>query len=100
MQVHGIAGIDAPGSNVTAARVPTSAPGTVPFGTLVEQLLSQASTTAAQANQAVQELALGRTDNLHEVLLRVAQADLAFRLVLEIRNRLTEAYQEILRMQV
>ena len=34
------------------------------------------------------------------VMLSVAKADLLFRLVLEIRNRLTDAYQEIERMQV
>jgi flagellar hook-basal body complex protein FliE len=33
-------------------------------------------------------------------MLEVAKADLAFRLVLEIRNRLTEAYQQIMQMQV
>jgi flagellar hook-basal body complex protein FliE len=52
-----------------------------------------------QANQAVQDLALGRTDHLHNVLLEVAQADLAFRLVLEMRNRLTDAYQDVMKMQ-
>ena len=44
--------------------------------------------------------ALGRTDALHEVMLQVAQADLSFRFILEIRNRLTEAYQEIMKMQI
>jgi flagellar hook-basal body complex protein FliE len=33
-------------------------------------------------------------------MLAVSQADLSFRMILEIRNRLTEAYQEIMRMQV
>ena len=43
---------------------------------------------------------MGETDNLHSVMLQMAQADLAFRLVLEVRNRLTEAYQEVMKMQV
>ena len=45
-------------------------------------------------------MATGQTDNLHQVLLQMAQADLSFHLVLEIRNRLTEAYQEIMKMNV
>lgn len=70
------------------------------FATLIDQLLERAAAPQHEANQAVRDLALGRTDNLHQVLLTVAKADLAFRLVLEIRNRLTEALQEIQRMQV
>ena len=43
---------------------------------------------------------MGQTDNLHSVMLAVANADLSFQLFLEIRNRLTEALQQILQMQV
>jgi flagellar hook-basal body complex protein FliE len=70
------------------------------FTKMVDQLLSYANKQDAQANAAVENLTLGQTDNLHGVMLSMAQADLSFRLVLEIRNRLTEAYQEIMRMQV
>ena len=70
-----------------------------PFGNLLERVLGGAVQSGTQAESAVRDLALGRTDSLHEVMLQVAQADLSFRLVLEIRNRLTEAYQEIMKMQ-
>lgn len=78
---------------------PGSAGGT-PFAGLVERFLSGAVDSSDQAGAAVRDLALGNTDNLHEVMLQVAQADLSFRLVLEIRNRLAEAYQEIMKMQI
>ncbi len=78
---------------------PTSAGGGA-FGGLVERLLEGASTQQLNANQAVRDLALGQADSLHNVMLEVAKADLAFRLVLEIRNRLTDAYQQIMQMQV
>jgi flagellar hook-basal body complex protein FliE len=67
---------------------------------MVEDLLAKVNAEQVQAGQAVRELALGQTDNLHGVLLTVAKADLSFRLCLEIRNRLTDALQEIMRMQV
>jgi flagellar hook-basal body complex protein FliE len=63
-------------------------------------LLAGASAEGAKASQAVRDLALGRTDNLHSVALAVARADLSFRMVLEMRNRLSDAYQEIMRMSV
>lgn len=72
----------------------------VPFAGLVDRFLQDSAATHGTAETAVRDLALGRTDNLHDVLLQVAQADLSFRLVLEIRNRLTEAYQDIIKMQV
>ncbi|MCS7017203.1 MAG: flagellar hook-basal body complex protein FliE [Gemmatales bacterium] len=100
MPVAEIGGVTAAWPVVSPGGAAARAPASLPFGQVVHHLLQQASTTAAQAHQAVQDLAVGRAENLHEVLLSVAQADLTFRLILEIRNRLTEAYQEILRMQV
>jgi flagellar hook-basal body complex protein FliE len=71
-----------------------------PFLKTVEHFLGQASAQDAAAEQAVKDLATGKTDEIHDVMLALARADLSFRLVLEVRNRLTEAYQEIMRMQV
>ena len=78
----------------------TSTSGGAPFANLLERVLGGTAQSGAQAESAVRDLALGRTDSLHEVMLQVAQADLSFRLILEIRNKLTEAYQEIMKMQV
>ncbi len=71
-----------------------------PFTKLIDQLLTYTEGKQAGADHAVMDLAAGRTDNVHNVMLAVAEADLSFRLVLEIRNRLSDAYQEIMRMQV
>jgi|SRR3990172_12523390 len=78
----------------------TAAPETGCFTRLVDGLLGGAHAEQAQADEAVRQLATGQSDNLHDVMLQVAQADLSFRTILEVRNRLTEAYQEIMRMQV
>ena len=74
--------------------------GGASFASMVDRFLSGAAQSHQQAEAAVNDLALGRTDNLHGVLMQVAQADLSFRLILEIRNRLTEAYQDVMKMQV
>jgi flagellar hook-basal body complex protein FliE len=77
-----------------------AAAGGSSFGSMVDRVLGSAAQNHQQAESAVNDLALGRTDNLHGVLMQVAQADLSFRLILEIRNRLSEAYQDIMKMQV
>jgi flagellar hook-basal body complex protein FliE len=87
-----------PQTGVAAAPSSVGSSG-APFGNLLERVLDGAVQSGTQADSAVRDLAVGRTDSFHEVMLQVAQADLSFRLVLEIRNRLTEAYQEIAKMQ-
>jgi flagellar hook-basal body complex protein FliE len=96
-----------PVSSVTRATSTTWATPTPPtesasgaFGPLLERMLGEASRAHGTADQAVKDLALGKSDDLHSVALAVARADLSFRMVLEVRNRMIEAYQEIMRMQV
>jgi flagellar hook-basal body complex protein FliE len=82
----------------SAAR--TAGASSTPFAGIVDRMVGGAIDSNTQAQTSVQNLALGRTDSLHEVMLQVAQADLSFRLILELRNKLTDAYQEIMKMQV
>ena len=82
----------------SAASAPGSGIGG--FARVMAQMLNDAGAHQAHAEQAVSNLAAGRADNVHNVMLSMAKADLSFHLVLEIRNRLSDAYQEIMRMQV
>ncbi len=69
------------------------------FSELITNVLKEANLEQHQADAALQGLVTGKVDNVHDVVLSVAKADLTFRFLLEVRNRLTEAYQEISRMQ-
>jgi flagellar hook-basal body complex protein FliE len=70
------------------------------FLSLLGEQLDQINQQHHLADRQIQQLALGQTDAVHDVVLSVAKADLMFRMVLEIRNRLIESYQEVMRMQV
>ncbi|QDU40254.1 flagellar hook-basal body protein FliE [Maioricimonas rarisocia] len=72
----------------------------VPFSRLVSDMIQDTNSQHLQAQQSVQDLVTGKTDNIHEVALSAANADLAFRFVMEIRDRLINSYQEVMRMQV
>lgn len=50
--------------------------------------------------QAVAQLALGRGDNLHHVIMNAERTRLDFELLLAVRTKVLEAYQELMRMQV
>lgn len=70
------------------------------FTHVMEALLERTNEPHLQADQALQNLVAGKTENVHDVVLSMVKADMSFRLVLELRNRLTEAYQDIMRMQI
>jgi len=46
------------------------------------------------------DLSSGKNDNIHETMLASTQAELSFNLMVQLRNRALEAYQEVMRMQV
>jgi len=101
--IGGIPGL--PGVNpATAARSITAPAGATSgpssFAQLVGSLVQDSNAQHAQSDHSVQQLMAGETDNLHDVVLDAAKADLSFRLLVEIRNKLLDAYQEIMRMQV
>ncbi len=53
-----------------------------------------------KSEKMVQEIALGETDNIHQVMISLEKAKIQFELIVQVRNRLLEGYQEIMRMQV
>jgi len=44
--------------------------------------------------------ALGKTDNIHQVMIAAEKADIALQFTLQIRNKILDAYNEIMRMQI
>ncbi len=78
----------------------TGGAGDVPFADLVSGLLQETSEHQAAIGDSVRQLVTGQSDSIHDVVLAASRADLAFRLVMEIRNRLIASYEEIMRMQI
>ena len=52
------------------------------------------------ADNALNQLAAGRAENLHETMITLEQAKLSFQYLEQIRNRLMSAYQDLLREQI
>lgn len=48
----------------------------------------------------LQDLSAGKTDNIHHVMLALEDAKLSLQLFVQVRNKLLEGYQDVLRMQV
>ncbi|MGI9516983.1 MAG: flagellar hook-basal body complex protein FliE [Pirellulaceae bacterium] len=88
------------GVTPSAATSASSAAGGNSPGNVFAEMVNNANQQQLAADTAIEELAAGNTDSLHQVVLTAAKADLSFRMVLEMRNKLVESYQEIMRMQV
>jgi flagellar hook-basal body complex protein FliE len=76
---------------------PGAAPG---FAQWLATEVSATNQKIAIAHEGVQRLAAGETGNLHDVMIGIEQARLQFQLLVQVRNRMLEAYQDLLRMQV
>ncbi len=91
-------GIETPG--VAGAENP-AAPGTTKtFGEFLQDSISQVNNLQVEANTAMEKLASGESQNLHETLLAVEKADIAFRTMNQVRTKVIDAYREIMRMQI
>jgi len=70
------------------------------FQSFLVESLEKVNELSKEADEAVQRLATGQTQNVAEVFTTVQKAGVAFDLLMEIRNKLLDAYQEIRQMQV
>jgi flagellar hook-basal body complex protein FliE len=70
------------------------------FGAWLTQALGKVNQDLVRADQGLQSLASGEAQNLHQVMISLEEARIGVQLLVQVRNRLLEAYQDILRMQV
>lgn len=79
-----------------AAAAPAT--GEMTFGQLLQSALAQVEATQVQAASQATQLAAGQTDDLARVMIASEKATLTLQLALTVRNKMLEAYQEIMRM--
>jgi flagellar hook-basal body complex protein FliE len=85
---------------VPGAPAPGGAAAGGSFADVLADSLEQVNALQQEADAAIETLATGGPTTLHDTMLAVQRADLSFRLMMQVRNKIVEAYQEVLRMQV
>ena len=70
------------------------------FNDILKESVEQVNLYQNQADTAVKELVAGRNKNIHETMLTVERADTSLKLMMQVRNKILDAYREIMRMQV
>lgn len=70
------------------------------FAGFLTEALNNVNQQLVGAEEMTRDFVLGKNVELHQVVLATEQADMALQLTVQIRNKVIEAYQEIMRMQV
>ena len=70
------------------------------FGEFLTDSLSKVNDLQQDANIAMEKLASGESDNLHETLLAVEKAEISFKMMNQVRSKVLDAYRDIMKMQI
>lgn len=70
------------------------------FAEALKSSISEVNQAQVAADRAAEQVAAGETKDLHGTMIKLEEADISLRLMVQVRNKAVEAYQEIMRMQV
>jgi flagellar hook-basal body complex protein FliE len=70
------------------------------FNKLLTSAIDKVNESQTKADNAIQALSSGKTDNMHQVMIALEEANIVLQFTVQLRNKVVEAYEEIMRMQV
>jgi flagellar hook-basal body complex protein FliE len=79
---------------------PEGASGSSEFKNVLQGAIDQVELSRSDANQSVRNFLSGDGEDLHSTVLAVQRADLEFDMLMQVRNKVVSAYQEVMRMQM
>jgi len=74
--------------------------GSSSFTETLQGAIREANALQNQAEEAVKNMQINNRGSIHEVIIAMEKADISFRTMLQVRNKVLDAYQEIMRMTV
>ena len=70
------------------------------FGDILKDAISTVNELQKQSDQEIQKFMTGESQDVHNAVMAMQKADLSFQMMMQVRNKIVQAYQEIMRMQV
>jgi flagellar hook-basal body complex protein FliE len=70
------------------------------FSDMVQDAINSVDQAQKTADQNVESIVTGQSDNIHEAMISMEKAQLSFQLMMEVRNKAVETYKELSRMQI
>jgi flagellar hook-basal body complex protein FliE len=92
--------IDSPALPVQPLEAPSRTTETAPFGDFLSNAIAGVEQSGAEARKAAEGFLADGTGDVHSVALASQRAGLQFEYFLQVRNKLVQAYQETMRMQL
>ncbi|MFA6286542.1 MAG: flagellar hook-basal body complex protein FliE [Opitutaceae bacterium] len=91
----------APAREILSPRNPAGvSPAGGDFGDMLGKLVTDVEQRQTEANAVTRSVLLGDNPNLHQSVIAMQEASLSFSLMVEVRNKVVESYQELMRMPV
>ncbi len=93
----------APKADAASAAGSSSATGATKgagFTNFLERAVGEVDSKLKSADAEKTQVLTGETTNLHQAVIAMQEASVAFSLMIEVRNKLVESYQELMRVQV
>jgi flagellar hook-basal body complex protein FliE len=70
------------------------------FGNILKDAISTVNELQKQSDNEIQKYMAGESQDLHTTVIAMQKADLSFQMMMQVRNKIVQAYQEIMRTQV
>jgi flagellar hook-basal body complex protein FliE len=83
-----------------AAAAPAAGPAAGGFGEILKEAVRKVEEYQKAADASVERFLKGEEEDLHRVAMVTQQAEVAFEMFLQVKNKVLQAYQEVMRMQV
>ena len=101
MAVSGISGLNSISTALKSAdKVQSGEDGSASFGDFLMAALNKTSDLQVESDQISEDFAAGKVDNIHDVMIASEKADIALQFTMQVRNKILDAYSEIMRMQI
>ncbi len=102
MAINSISGLDTL-SSIAKSKIDTDKSSNDIIGSFSDYLknaIYNVSNLERDSERLTEEFAAGKADNIHQVMIAAQKSEIALQFTMEIRNKIMDAYQEIMRMQI
>ncbi len=95
-----LGGAGTSGATDAAGDAAEAAAGTGGFASALKAKLTELNAEQVDSAMATEDMATGRVDDIAQTMLRIEQANVSLQMATQVRNKVIEAYQEVMRMQM